>query len=425
MEKSPFDGTVMRLENGANIFTKKAFPDESYIQDSKNLASLKYTKLTDNFISMQVATEDWWSWLSDSDWISAKQNIINFAKVAKIWGMKWFFLDPEPYGNNPWKYSSDLYPAPQTFASIQSKVRSRGAEFMSSIQDQIPDVKIMLLFWLTITQNQVEERDDKSLRDTDWALWSSFIDGMLDVIWPRVEIIDGNESSYYYTSRGEFDDFLSEKYRARSYISPENRSKYDTQVRTAQSIYVDGALDLWNTSKFIGHYITRKRDRYGWLEYTLYYALRTTDEYVWVYNENMDWWDTYGSGKVVPRWLEQSIRNMVRRVEKKWKSPAISWTTQAWVDTYKQKIFIGGTIRESSGASMTGGTLSTGKWSWWLGDIFCGSIELDGWFSCFFPRDTSFTITPSKLGYRFIPESMVFKNQPYWLDGQDFVAVRN
>jgi hypothetical protein len=84
MEKSPFDGTVIRLENGARIFTKKAFSDDSYIQDGKNLASLKYSKLTDNFVSMQVATDDGWSWLSDSDWRSAKQNIINFAKVAKI-----------------------------------------------------------------------------------------------------------------------------------------------------------------------------------------------------------------------------------------------------------------------------------------------------------------------------------------------------
>ena len=84
MEKSPFDGTVIRLENGSNIFTKVAFPDVSYDRDQKNLASLKYKKLRHNFVSMQVATEDGWSWMSDSDWSAAESNIRNSAKTARI-----------------------------------------------------------------------------------------------------------------------------------------------------------------------------------------------------------------------------------------------------------------------------------------------------------------------------------------------------
>lgn len=84
MEKSPFDGTVIRLQNGADIFTKLPFSDESYIDDQKNLRALKYKKLTHNFISMQVASEDGWNWMSDSDWSAAESNIRNFAKTAQI-----------------------------------------------------------------------------------------------------------------------------------------------------------------------------------------------------------------------------------------------------------------------------------------------------------------------------------------------------
>lgn len=171
---------------------------------------------------------------------------------------------------------------------------------MTIVQNEIPDVQIMLLFGLTVTQMQVEGREDKSLENTEWALWSSFIDGMLDVIGPSARLIDGNEYSYYYTSPTDFDTFASLKQSARSYISPENRYKYDTQVKIAQSVYADGNLDLWKTSQFIGHYFQSSSDRLRWLEYTLYHALRTTDEYVWIYNENMDWWGTSGSGKTLP-----------------------------------------------------------------------------------------------------------------------------
>ncbi len=431
MEQRPFSGTAARLSVGQEIFKKVAYPDSAFTQDRSDLATTTFTKLTENFVSVWSASENGWSWFDDNDWAAAQSNVVNFAKTAKAGNFKGFFFDPEPYGNNAWLYATDRYPT-QSFATVQAKVRQRGAAFMNAAQNEIPNIKILLLFGATIVKAQADETGN--LADAPWALLGSFIDGMLDVIGPQVQLIDGAEGSYYYTRAQDFDDFRPYKRSARDVVSPENRSKYDKHVRVGFAVYVDGTLNLWNSSRFIGQYFATDAERRQWLEFTTYHGLRVSDEYLWVYNENMDWWNTRGNGVVLPPGTEAAVLSAEQKINNNQAlgfalTPAM--TTAAAI--YGDKRFIGGQVKDASGNGISGVTLTSsgiaGAGVGGLGDVYCGRPnDGDGFYSCFFPRNASYTITPTKAGYTFNPPSRTYStttnpSSEFGHVGQDFVGT--
>ena len=305
MEQRPFDGLVLHLNAGKTIFNKSAYPESAFASDRSDLSATKFSKLNQNFISIWAARDAGWSWFNDSDWAAAATNAKNFAKTARAGGIKGFFFDPEPYGTNPWSYSAALYPS-QNFAMVQAKVRQRGATFLNALQLEMPDVKILTLFGMTYIKKQAEQI---SLDKVEWALLASFIEGMLDVINPRAELIDGNEPSYYYylPNAQEFDAFKGVKNAARNFVSPQNRAKYDAQVKTSQAVFIDGLLGIYNRENInglLGCHLRDTNERQLLLEHHTYQALRTSDEYVWAYNEHMNWWSTGTPNLPLPNGLE-------------------------------------------------------------------------------------------------------------------------
>ncbi|PNY79668.1 NPCBM/NEW2 domain-containing protein [Deinococcus koreensis] len=315
MEQQPFDGLVVNLNAGKTIFNKTAYPDSAYVQDRADLAATRFASLRHNFISIWAAREANWSWFSDQDWAATQANARNFARTAKAGHFKGFFFDPEPYGTSPWSYSRSLYPD-QDFAAVQAKVRQRGAAFLSTIQAEMPDVQMLTLFGMTYLKKQADQRG--GLEQVEWGLLASFIEGMLDVIGPQARLIDGNEPSYYYylPNAQEFSSFAGQRDAARTLVSPENRARYDAQVKTSHAVFVDGLLGLYNASGvngLLGCHLRNTAERRLMLEHHLYQGLNTTDEYVWAYSEQMDWWGSLGQGVRLP----DETRNIVARARQK------------------------------------------------------------------------------------------------------------
>ena len=50
----------------------------------------------------------------------------------------------------------------------------------------------------------------------------------------------------------EFDAFKGSKNAARDFVSVENRAKYDTQVRSSHTVFVDRLLGLYNADNVNG-----------------------------------------------------------------------------------------------------------------------------------------------------------------------------
>ena len=420
MEQQPFDGLMVNLNAGKTIFNKTAYPESVFLQDRNDLAATTFRKLEHNFITIWSAREAGWDWFNDSDWAATETNAKNFAKTAKAGRFKGFFFDPEPYGTNPWSYNAQLYPN-QELRTVQAKVRSRGAAFLRAIQAQMPEVKVFTLFGVTQVKTQVT--DAVSLEQADWILLAAFIDGMLDVINPKAELIDGNELSYYNTKPEDFDAFRNEKRAARDLISAENRNKYDQQVSIAHAVFADGLLNLWKSPRFIGYYLQNDLQRRQLIEHNTYHALRSSDQYVWVYNENMDWWGTRGKGVKLPSGLEESLRRSSQKIEQ---SRGLGLNIQSFMPQatkrYQAKLQVAGRII-ADGQGLDGVYLDSGQ-PMNGGDASCQFSNSGGYFSCILPANWSGTITPSSQGLKFEPAVLTLKNLIKNLDDQNFKAVR-
>lgn len=311
IEKKPFDGVVVKLSVGKTVFQKTAHPDAKFTADQQALAGVQSSILTNNLVRMNASCEQGWNWFNDSHWAAAERNVRNFARTAKAGGFKGFAFDPEPYENNPWAYSSKLYPG-KSFADVQAKVRSRGKQFMTVIQKELPDPHMLSFLGLYVVQSQTKAADGNQSR-IKYALLSAFIDGWLDVASPNARIIDGMENSGYFYRGTQFDKGYQSSQAAISFLSSGNQERYRAQGQVGMSIYVDLHLDLFGSDSSwyaarMPHYLSAS-DRRLLLQQTVYHALRTTDQYVWVYSGNMDWWNNR-----IPEGAEDAVRQAKTKI---------------------------------------------------------------------------------------------------------------
>jgi hypothetical protein len=303
MEQQPFDGVILKLNAGKEVFKKTAYPNATFDRDRQDLAATKSSKLTDNFVVMWSGMDAGWDWFSNDDWAAAEANIRNFAKTAQAGRFQGVAFDSEPYTNSPWKYAKQPQQDTKSFAAYQKQVRQRGAQFMQTLQATQPGTQVLtfgLLSWLKdlwatpMDAAQLQQQ----LAKHDYGLWPAFINGMLDVAQPSATIIDGHEWAYYFYKTAWFDetrDAIFTKAR-RLFVEPKNHRKYAKNVQLGQSVYLDLTLDKFpnhlndpRNGKTTQHFLS-PADRFRLLEHNLYHSFRTTDRYTWLYSESADWW---------------------------------------------------------------------------------------------------------------------------------------
>jgi hypothetical protein len=303
MQQRPFDGVILKLNAGKEVFKKTAYLNAAFAQDRRDLAATKSARLTDNFVVMWSGMDTGWDWFNNADWAAAQKNIQNFAKTARAGRFRGIAFDSEPYTTtSPWKYRQQPQQPRKTFAQYQQQVRRRGAQFMRTLQAEQPNTQVLtfgLLSWMKdlwaqpLNAAQLQQR----LANHDYGLWPAFINGMLDAAQPGAVIIDGNEWAYYYYLTAWFDETGDSIFKkARIFVDPKNYRKYDDRVKIGQSVYTDLILDAFPNQrkdprygKTTQHFLSPE-DRFRLLEHNIYHSLRTTNRYTWVYSESADWW---------------------------------------------------------------------------------------------------------------------------------------
>jgi hypothetical protein len=314
MEQRPFDGVMLKLNAGKEVFHKTPYPETAFAQDRRDLAATKSTKLTDNFVVMWSGMDKEWDWFNNDDWNAAAKNITNFAKTAKIGRLKGIAFDSEAYTTSPWQYRQQPQQQLKTFSEYQKQVRKRGAQFMQAIQVAQPNPHILtfgLLSWLKdLMATGIDSAElDQKLANHNYGLWPAFINGMLDVARPGTVIIDGHEWAYYFYGAKSFDrthDFIFKD--ARKFVEPVNYRKYDQQVKVGQAVFLDLLIKLvpkhLKTSPFaetLPHFLS-PANGIRLLEHNTYHSLRTADRYAWLYSEHVDWWKNN-----IPQGVESAI----------------------------------------------------------------------------------------------------------------------
>lgn len=320
-ERDFFDGIVMRLRGGwrnsANLFRLTPADPREYQEDLAHLRALDFKRFTHNFLLLWGTAEPGWDWFNPSHWQSVEHNARLIAKAAKVGKCVGICYDPEPYNANPWSYKDALQAKTKTFQEYEQRVRQCGARFIQTLQEELPALRLLTFFQLSLFRALVDIPDTeervKQLSQHSYALLPAFLNGMLDAINPTVTIIDGNEPAYYYSKQEQYlDAYHLMRHRALTLIAPENRRKYVVQVQAGYALYMDWYFGLWPAERrIVGHYLAPE-DRVRWFEHNVYYALRTTDEYVWCYSEKVDWWGTQQKQewfRKVPFGAESALRD--------------------------------------------------------------------------------------------------------------------
>jgi hypothetical protein len=321
MEKRPFDGVIVKLNAGKEVFKKTAYPDTAFAQDRQDLAATKSSNLTDNFLVMWAGMDAGWDWFNDADWAAAEKNIYNFATTAKIGHFRGIAFDAEPYSVSPWIYEKQTQHQTKTLQAYQKQVRKRGGQFMQALQSGQPGTQVLtlgLLSWMKWLTRLEPAKLAQELAKHPYGLWPAFINGMLDVVQSSSAIIDGNEWAYYFSSAAAFDKTRDTIFQTvRKFVDPVNDQKYAKQVKIGQSVFIDLLINLLplnvKTSPFVGtvQNLLPPETRLPLLEHNIYHSLRTTDRYSWVYSEQIDWWKNN-----IPTGVEMAIRSAKEKINR-------------------------------------------------------------------------------------------------------------
>jgi len=295
MEKRPFDGLIFRLNGGHNAFVTKPLERAAFAEDERILPGLQFTRFTDNFVLVWGSPPDGFDWFDDTQWRAIEANAKLLVEVAQAGRVRGICFDPEPYDFSLWDYAKQPKAKAHTFAEYRTAVRQRGAQLMRAFETPMPGATILTFFHVSLFDrfaNLTEAERAERLERERWGLMPDFFVGMLESASPKARFIDGNEHAYYYTSREQyFRAYHAIRQRARNLVPVEMREKYDRQVQAGQALYVDQnfALRQPKPEQYLSYRMTPE-ERAMWFEHNTYWALYTTDEYVWCYSERMNWW---------------------------------------------------------------------------------------------------------------------------------------
>ena len=306
MEKRPFDGIVLSLasKRGGKVFMGGKWDAADLAADTQAMQRIRWGTFKSNFLTLYAVSDQ--DWFSDADWANVINNVEIMARCAKAGGCNLAF-DAEPYGPSPWDYAKQTHARDKSFAEYAVKVRERGRQFMEAIGRIIPDNVMLTCFTYTVHAGLAgvtnRANRDAALSRFRYGLYLPFLNGMLDGLSPQMVLCDGNEDSYYYYTSQEY---LNARERMRqgvlSLIPPELVHTFQTNTQASHGLFLEhfGGLRRMTTEELAKNF-----------EFNTYWALKTADEFVWCFNERLDWWKTTGVRKDtdVPQWMDQAITN--------------------------------------------------------------------------------------------------------------------
>lgn len=281
MEKYPFDGLVFRI-NSATIgssFDTKPWPEANLKALEVDLKAIKWSKYKSNFLCLYAASDFGMNWFDDVQWKIVLDNARASARLAKAAKCVGVVFDPEPYGKDPWSYPGDY--ANRPFAEVAKQARLRGKQWIQALQEKWPNMHL-LLFYFFPSQTEAPY----------FKLLGAFCNGLVEGSSNKAKIINGNEFSYYHTEPQSYiNDWKTMREVGPTQIDPKLKNKYNQIVQAGMALYMDQSLALrLPQANYISYYMTPE-ERLKYFEHSVYWAMKTTDEYVWCYSERLNWWE--------------------------------------------------------------------------------------------------------------------------------------
>ncbi len=288
MEQFPFDGLVFHVTSGkgANlaweVWGSKRFASDDFKQAVEDLKATPFHRFTDRFLRVNVTPGNV-DWFDDEAWTCVVNNFGVAAQVAKEGRCQGFMFDTEQYdGVKDFDYRQQKHKDKKTFAEYQAKVRQRGQQWIRAVNQQFPDITILLTFGYSISYWRAEKPNDRST--APYGLFARFLDGVLDGCSKETTIVDAWESSYPYKESTQFHEACQTiKQKALGWTAVPER--YQAHVKAGFGIWMDHKRKGWDLADFSKNYFSPAE-----FEAAVRSALQVSDGYVWIYSERPKWW---------------------------------------------------------------------------------------------------------------------------------------
>ncbi len=330
-----FDGVGIKIPTYAgagNIFMIKDLMKIQADSMALELEEARHTPhskiLTDNFLVIFGASQ--MDWFSDADWEIAEKQIRFAGKLAKALQCKGVLWDAEPYkpGKNPWKYPEQALASTYTYEQYAVQVRKRGTQFINALQDEFPDLIVYSLREFSDFQQGSPfsepllpvidiTKSNNQLKEMWWGLHLPFTLGIIEGIKGKATLVDANEEAYYYTSSQEFFETATIlKSDALALVPSDLQLKFATHYKIGNAISADYTSGNWANVISFPYRLSGQakslsaQQQARWFEHNAFYALRTSDEYAWLYTESYNWW----TGKNVPKGFETALLQAKKKV---------------------------------------------------------------------------------------------------------------
>jgi hypothetical protein len=405
LDGSVFDGVMFASSAGDRVIVPEALPVKSFDDDIAALKKISSGKLRNSFYVINV-NADTWDWFDDARWGNAETNLYQFARVAKEGGLRGLMFDPEVYQFDLWAYKSQPRRGQHSFKEFETQMRKRGAQTMRAFERAYPGVTVLSLYLFSAFEaaaGATYEAAHAGLEeDGSLGLFAAFAEGMLEAATDEAVMVDGFEPSYYHLRPADFDVGRKRALTdAQLFVTPELRQKFQRQVKFANAVYVDGVMNLFDSARFFGYYLKNDDDRRALLAHNVYHGLRSSDEFVWVYAESVNWWQRTIETQSSFTALEAAVK---RGRQELLEGRALSDDPTAAVAraevAFNAKVAVGGDILGRSGLNIKFGALQNN----------CGTWANARRWSCIMPGGSSFTVMPTAEGASFQPASRSFVN---------------
>jgi hypothetical protein len=400
LKTSAFDGLTARPSASTPLFASKIDLDNAFKSDLVTLQSVDHAALKQSYLAVLASADEKFDWNDDAHWALALENFRHMAQLAKTGGFKGLVFDMEPYSKNPWSYGTQPAKDRLSFGAFQILVQKRGADAMHVMQQEYPGVQIVNLYALSALNYSVADvkagKDaNVFLADEGYGLWPSFFAGWVEAADASTTLIEGNEPSYYYTRRAEFESAKAfVKNDLSAFLPKQLRGKYTERIVIGHAVFVDGVMDSYKSPRFIGYYFGDNKQRLQLLHDNILNGLETSESVVWIYSEHTKWWEK-PPRKDIDGTLRLAKADAEAGVLASPPSPALIMAET----TLKTRISIGGKIQDANGKG-----LKPESWKPALANVACSSWGDEGAYGCDFPKGSDVVMEPVIAGKTFKPK---------------------
>ena len=276
-----------RISDGKIAWTKDMVADQ--VSDFRKVTA--HPGMRESFIRSLGSPRTRLDWADDALWGKIAKNMGVLAWLAKQGGFRGLAVDPEDYsqakqfkrrpGDEPWDVLAPL-------------ARRRGREIFSEVFKEYPEAVVFFYWLLSWEIDNVTSNDSLAAARTTGDLWPAFVNGILDVMPPTAQLVDGAEWAYKIeASRHEFSAWgVAERNAEFGLVDPENRAKYRGQVLPSFGHYLDSYTNPETNAagKASEYYFGPENgSRLGHFERNLASSLRNCGGYVWLWGETYSW----------------------------------------------------------------------------------------------------------------------------------------